>query len=147
MQELFASLAEGLNIKSYKDWAVFDQRLKTLAFREGKARRVSASRTVYGLDEEWYLNEISGELYFCPPDEKIRARWEPVDALAPEREEESQPSGLAAIPIRQMNSIQKESLKQMLTLLMAHGVAEVADRQKASSMKGLRLGIKMPSRK
>jgi hypothetical protein len=136
MQQSFASLAEGLDIKAYKDWAVFDQRLKTLV-REGKARRVPASRRVYAYYEEWYLNDASGELYlYLPPDEKIRARWEPLDALAPEREEESHPSGLAAIPIRQMSSIQRESLKQMLTLLVAHGAAVVVERPKAASIEG-----------
>jgi hypothetical protein len=134
MQQPFASLAEGLNFNTYKDWQVFDQRLKAL-IREGQARRVPASRRVYGYDEEWYLNETSGELYlYLPPDEKIRARWEPVDVFAPEREEESHTSGLAAIPIRQMNSLQRESLKHMLTLLVAHGVAVVVDRPKSASI-------------
>jgi hypothetical protein len=91
MQQSFASLAEGLDIKAYKDWAVFDQRLKTLV-REGKARRVPASRRVYAYYEEWYLNDASGELYlYLPPDEKIRARWEPLDALVPERKKSLTP--------------------------------------------------------
>ena len=51
-------------------------------------------------------------------------------------EEESHPSGLAAIPIRQMSSIQRESLKQMLTLLVAHGAAVVVERPKAASIEG-----------
>ncbi|MGB9415879.1 MAG: hypothetical protein WCB58_06130 [Acidobacteriaceae bacterium] len=136
MQQSFASLAGGLDLKAYKDWLVFDQRLKTLV-REGQARRVPASRRVYAYYEEWYLNEASGELYlYLPPDEKIRARWEPVDALAPEREEESHPSGLAAIPIRQMSSIQRDSLKQMLILLVANGVAMVVECPKAASIEG-----------
>jgi|HubBroStandDraft_6_1064221.scaffolds.fasta_scaffold1743204_1 hypothetical protein len=37
MQQSFASLAEGLDIKAYKDWAVFDQRLKTLVREESQA--------------------------------------------------------------------------------------------------------------
>jgi hypothetical protein len=136
MQQSFASLADGLDLKAYKDWVVFDQRLKTL-IREGHARRVPASRRIYAFYEEWYLNDASGELYvYLPPDEKIRARWEPVDVFAPRREEEFHPSGLAAIPIRQMSSIQKESLKQMLTLLVAHGVAAVVERPKAASIEG-----------
>jgi hypothetical protein len=136
MQQSFASLAGGLDLKAYKDWLVFDQRLKTLV-REGQARRVPASRRVYAYYEEWYLNEASGELYlYLPPDEKIRAKWEPVDALAPEREEESHPSGLAAIPIRQMSSMQRDSLKQMLILLVANGVAVVVERPKAASIDG-----------
>ena len=136
MQQSFASLAEGLDLKDYDDWLVFDQRLKTLV-REGKARRVPASRSVYGLDEEWYLSDTSGELYlYLPPDEKIRARWEPVDVFAPERKEESHRSGLAALPIRQMNPMQKESLKQFLTLLVTHGVAVVVEHPKAASIEG-----------
>jgi hypothetical protein len=136
LQQSFASLDKDLDFNEYEDWKIFDQRLKAL-IREGKIRRVPASRTVYGVDEEWYLNEVSGELYlYLPPDERVRARWEPVDVFAPSRKEEVHPSGLAAIPSRQMNSVQRESLKQMLTFLVAQRVAVVVDRPKTAFTEG-----------
>jgi hypothetical protein len=136
MQRSFASLVEGLDLRAYKDWVVFDQRLKAF-IREGQARRIPALKMIYGPDQEWYLNESSGEIYvYGPPDEKIVAIWEPVDVFALKNKEEAPPSGLAAIPIRQMSSVQKESLKQMLTLLVAHGVAVVVERPKAASING-----------
>jgi hypothetical protein len=134
MQRSFACLVEGLDLKDYDDWVVFDQRLKAF-IREGQARRIPALKMIHGPDEEWYLNESSGEIYvYGLPDEKIRAKWEPVDVFALKNKEEAQRSGLAAIPIRQRNSLQTESLKQFLTLLVAHGVAVIVERPKAASI-------------
>jgi len=123
--EQFSTLTNGIDFTSYIDWKLFHSRLQELVTRE-VARRVMASRMIHSPREEWYFNEISKELYvYVPPDEKIRARWEPVDVFAPILEQEDRPLGLAAIPIRSMNSLQTKSLKGILALLTVQGAASI----------------------
>jgi hypothetical protein len=134
MGQSFASLAEGLVLRKYDDWLIFDQRLKTL-IREGQAKRITALKRIHASYEEWYLEQSSGEIYvYVPPDEKIVATWEPVDVFAEKRKDEPRP---AAMPAERRNSIQTQLFKQFLKVLVDHGAAEIIKCPSFSTAEGV----------
>lgn len=79
-------------------------------------------------DEEWYMDPSTGEIYvYVKPDDKVLPKWEPVDVFAQPEEERIREFGLDAIPVKKMNRPEAESLKEILKVLVRHGVAEVVD--------------------
>jgi len=128
MQSLFESLPNGLTLSNYDDWLSFDARLSELV-RTGQARRVQALRVLHMPDEEWYVDPSTGEVYvYVKPDDKILPKWEPVDVFAQSEKERNREPGLSAIPVKKMNCSEAASLKEILKVLVRHGVAEVLDR-------------------
>jgi hypothetical protein len=121
------SILNGLTISKRADWLVFVQRLEELV-RSGRARRISPLWRALAQGEEWYLDTDSGEVYvYLSPDAPILPIWEKVDVFSKPEAPESHESGLGAIPTARMSRPETESLKEILKVLVRHGVAEVLD--------------------
>jgi hypothetical protein len=124
MSGVLHEITAGLKISNYRDWLIFDQRLKELV-RSGRVKRVPTLRKIHFKDDEWYLDPSTGEIYlYVRPDPPILPIWEAVDVFEAPMAPEPHPNNLSVIPIGKTSLFETKGIRALMDLLVRQGTVE-----------------------
>jgi len=122
-------LVDGLDLRSYQDWLVFVERLKKL-IATGRLRKIPALKVKPQIDEEWYVEEKTGNIFFYRiPEDRPTAEWKKVEPFAPPEPESPSRNvldlDLTSLPFGRMSRSEALSLLTRLFIMRGFGKIEV----------------------
>ena len=138
MASILESVTDGLTITKYADWVVFTERLRELV-RGGRIRRIAPLKSRhFRQGDEWYLDPATGEIYVHGvPDSPILPSWERFDVVAHTQPAQPHPNNLTVIPLGSMGSVEAQSTKTILNLLVGRGMVEALDPENLVKSEGV----------
>lgn len=122
MTGVLSSIAGGLNIKEYRDWLVFVQRLED-SVRVGRVRSIPVIKRVWSDNEQWFLDPESDEVYvYVAPNPPVLPIWEKLDVL--KDLETVDPAPLSVFKVGQITPMMAHVMKINLQSLVQRGSIE-----------------------